>query len=72
MIELADKMAEFVAKNGQSFEDLVIKAESNSSKFSFVNGNDPYHVYYGQKVQEYIEIENVNKQNEKDKKEKEE
>ena len=58
MLELADKMAEFVAKNGQSFEDLVIKAESNSSKFSFVNQNDPYRPYYSQKVQEYIQIEN--------------
>jgi len=44
--KIADKTAEFVAKNGSSFEDLVIKEEANNPKFSFLKQHDPYRGYY--------------------------
>lgn len=52
--EIADKTAEFVAKNGPSFEELVIKAEANNTKFSFLKSDDPYRSYYDHKVSEFL------------------
>ena len=53
MKEISDRTAEFVAKNGSSFEELVIKAETNNPKFSFLKASDPYRAYYDSKVTEY-------------------
>jgi len=44
--EIIDKTAEFVAKNGASFEELVMKSEVNNPKFSFLKKDDPYRAYY--------------------------
>jgi len=52
-LEIADKTAEYVAKNGSAFEEIVMKSESNNPKFSFLKPNDPYRAYYDQKVVEF-------------------
>jgi splicing factor 3A subunit 1 len=51
--KIVDKTAEFVAKNGSTFEELVIKSEQNNPKFSFLKTHDPYRAYYDQKVIEF-------------------
>eukprot|EP01016_Furgasonia_blochmanni_P005765 TRINITY_DN12269_c0_g1_i15.p1 TRINITY_DN12269_c0_g1~~TRINITY_DN12269_c0_g1_i15.p1 ORF type:complete len:755 (+),score=132.50 TRINITY_DN12269_c0_g1_i15:33-2297(+) len=51
--KFADKTAEFVAKNGSSFEELVMKSEANNPRFSFLKPNDPYRAYYEHKVIEF-------------------
>lgn len=43
-----------MAKNGPSFEELVIKAEANNIKFSFLKQDDPYRAYYDNKVAEFL------------------
>ena len=43
-----------MAKNGPSFEELVIKAEANNIKFSFLKQDDPYRSYYDNKVAEFM------------------
>jgi splicing factor 3A subunit 1 len=49
-----DKTAEFVAKNGSSFEAMIIKAESNNPKFTFLkNQNDPFRAYYEKKIAQF-------------------
>lgn len=52
-IEIADKTAEYVAKNGSAFEEIVAKSEANNPKFSFMKPNDPYRAYFEQKVIEF-------------------
>jgi len=54
-IDIVDKTASFVARNGPSFESKVKEAESNNSKFNFLNPHDPYHAYYLHKVKEFME-----------------
>lgn len=54
-IDIVDKTASFVARNGPSFESKVREAESNNSKFNFLNPHDPYHAYYLHKVKEFME-----------------
>lgn len=51
---LADKTAQFVARNGRSFE-RKIAGETVSVKFSFLRPSDPYHAYYEHKVSEFTE-----------------
>lgn len=48
-----DKTAAYVAKNGQSFEALIVKVEANNPKFNFLkHDDDPYRPYYQQKLEE--------------------
>ncbi|KAF0701425.1 hypothetical protein As57867_008097, partial [Aphanomyces stellatus] len=49
---VVDKTAQFVARNGRSFE-RKIAGEVISAKFSFLKPNDPYHAYYEHKVEEF-------------------
>jgi len=51
--KIADKTAEYVAKNGSAFEQIVAQSESNNPKFSFMKPNDPYRAYFEQKVIEF-------------------
>lgn len=51
---VVDKTAQFVARNGRSFE-RKIAGETVSAKFSFLRPSDPYHAYYEHKVSEFIE-----------------
>jgi len=52
-IEIADKTAEYVAKNGSAFEEIVMKSEGNNPKFSFMKQGDPYRAYFEEKVIEF-------------------
>ena len=54
-IDIVDKTASFVARNGPSFESKVKEAEANNPKFNFLNPHDPYHAYYLHKVKEFME-----------------
>ncbi len=58
-IDIVDKTASFVARNGPSFESKVKDAEANNSKFNFLNPHDPYHAYYLHKVKEFMEGKSV-------------
>lgn len=51
---VVDKTAQFVARNGRSFE-RKIAGETVSAKFAFLRASDPYHAYYEQKVSEITE-----------------
>ena len=52
-IEIADKTARFVAKHGGSFEEMLLNAEANNPKFSFLKPNDVYYPYYMKMIAEY-------------------
>uniref|UniRef100_A0A6B2G7Y6 Calcium homeostasis endoplasmic reticulum protein (Trinotate prediction) n=1 Tax=Myxobolus squamalis TaxID=59785 RepID=A0A6B2G7Y6_MYXSQ len=47
-----DKLAGFVAKNGEEFELLVIQKQKNNPEFLFLTGG-PYFQYYKEKVLQY-------------------
>lgn len=55
LIDIVDKTASFVARNGPEFESRIRKNEMNNSKFNFLNPSDPYHAYYQHKVREFKE-----------------
>lgn len=50
---MADKTAEYVAKNGSTFEDLVLQKELSNPKFCFLKRGDTYRAYYEMKVAEF-------------------
>ncbi|TPX35543.1 hypothetical protein SmJEL517_g02062 [Synchytrium microbalum] len=50
---IADKAAEYFAKNGPSFEERIRENEKHNPKFSFLNPNDPYRAYYEHKIREF-------------------
>jgi splicing factor 3A subunit 1 len=51
---VVDKTASYVAKNGQSFESMIMKVEANNPKFNFLRHNDdPYRPYYNFKLEEF-------------------
>jgi hypothetical protein len=48
---VVDKTAQFVARNGKSFEKRILESgEGKTSKFNFMKAYDPYHGYYEQKI----------------------
>ena len=48
---VADKTAQFVAKNGKNFEQKILNsADGKSAKFNFMKVMDPYHAYYEMKI----------------------
>lgn len=50
---VVDKTAQFVGKNGKSFEQRILaSADGKSSKFNFMRDFDPYHAYYELKIRE--------------------
>ena len=49
---IVDKTAEFVARNGETFENRIKAKESSNLKFGFLNADDPYNAYYKFKVNE--------------------
>ncbi|KII61419.1 Splicing factor 3A subunit 1 [Thelohanellus kitauei] len=50
---IIEKTAEFVHKNGMEFEDKIRQREVQNLKFSFLNRNDPYFMYYKHILYEY-------------------
>ena len=48
---VVDKTAQFVARNGKSFEQRILASgEGKTSKFNFMKSHDPYHAYYEYKI----------------------
>jgi splicing factor 3A subunit 1 len=48
---VVDKTAQFVARNGKSFEQRILSSgEGKTAKFNFMQQHDPYHSYYEQKI----------------------
>ena len=49
-----EKTSSYVAKNGSSFEQMIMKVEQSNPKFNFLKyADDPYRPYYLQKLAEY-------------------
>jgi splicing factor 3A subunit 1 len=61
---VVDKTAQFVARNGKSFEARISNsAEGKTAKFNFMKPFDPYHAYYESKISEFEESINKPKDN---------
>ena len=57
---VVDKTAAYVAKNGQSFESLIMKVEASNPKFNFLrHDDDPYRPYYNQKLEDNITVKTL-------------
>lgn len=54
-LDIVDKTASFVARNGPEFESRIHQSEVGNKKFGFLNPGDPYHAYYQFKVREFRE-----------------
>ena len=55
--QVVDKTAQFVAKNGKSFENKILNSgEGKTAKFNFMKLHDPYHAYYEFKIREFEEV----------------
>lgn len=53
---VVDKTAQFVARNGKSFEQRILSSsEGQTAKFNFMKAFDPYHAYYEMKIREVEE-----------------
>jgi len=51
---IVDKTAQFVARNGKSFEERILKSgEGHGAKFDFMKISSPYHAYYEEKIAEF-------------------
>ena len=58
---IVDKTAQFVFRNGKSFEERIMNSEEGmTAKFSFLKTFDPYHGYYEQKIREAEDVANGN------------
>lgn len=51
-VEIVDKTATYVARNGYGFEERIRDKEQLNPKFGFLNPNDPYHDYYQSAIQD--------------------
>lgn len=61
---VVDKTAQFVARNGKSFEARISNsAEGKTAKFNFMKPFDPYHAYYESKINEFEQSLNKPKDN---------
>jgi splicing factor 3A subunit 1 len=48
---VVDKTAQFVARNGKSFEQRILTSgEGKTAKFNFLKAHDPYNAYYEFKI----------------------
>ena len=66
---VADRTALYVAKNGRAFEQRILNsAKGKTPKFAFLQPTSPFHAYYEDKVQVYINNGGV-EEKENDKKE---
>lgn len=52
---IAEKTAQFVAKNGAEFEKKILANEKKNPKFRFLTSSDPYNAYYQHKLAEFRE-----------------
>ena len=52
---VADRTASYVAKNGRAFEDRILKSDKGKApKFGFLQPDSPFHAYYEDKINFYI------------------
>ncbi len=49
-LDIVDKTATFVARNGADFENRIRQNEAGNEKFNFLTPTNPYHAYYQSKV----------------------
>ena len=62
---VADRTASYVAKNGRTFEQRILKsAKGKTPKFAFLQPTSPFHAYYEDRIQFY---ENGGEDNEESK-----
>ncbi|TFJ80071.1 hypothetical protein NSK_008629 [Nannochloropsis salina CCMP1776] len=53
---VVDKTAQWVARNGKSFEQRILSSEEGkSSKFNFMKPGDPYNAYYEHRIRRFEE-----------------
>ena len=76
---IVNKTAQFVARNGKSFEERILASdEGKSSKFNFLKAIDPYYAYYEQQIAYFErlnrgeEIENLGQQKDENEEQKQE
>ncbi|QDZ19966.1 subunit 1 of splicing factor 3A [Chloropicon primus] len=50
---IVDKTAQFIAKNGEAFEQRILLQQKDNSKFRFLSPKDPYNAYYKAKIAEF-------------------
>lgn len=52
ILDIIEKLAKYVAKNGPAFEKRIKDEHRDNPKFSFLLQNDPFNAYYLHKVEE--------------------
>merc|ERR1712238_487267 len=51
---VADRTAEYVAKNGRGFESRIVNsAKGKTPKFAFLQPTSPFHAYYEERIQQF-------------------
>ena len=65
---VADRTAEYVAKNGRGFESRILSsAKGKTPKFAFLQPTSPFHAYYEDKIKSFQNpVEEVDDENKKD------
>lgn len=53
LLDVVDKIAEFVARHGIEFENRIKERETNNPRFTFLVPTDPYHAFYRSKVTDF-------------------
>ncbi|VDM18353.1 unnamed protein product [Hydatigera taeniaeformis] len=51
---IIDKMAEYVARNGEEFQEVVRRQKQNDARFAFLQTGHIHHDYYLAKKKEYV------------------
>lgn len=46
LVNIIDKLAVFVSRNGEEFEEMTRQKQMANPRFSFLDPLDPYHPYY--------------------------
>lgn len=52
LMNIIDKLAQFVARNGTEFEQMTRIKQEKNCKFSFLQPNDEFYDYYQYKLME--------------------
>ena len=53
---VADRTALFVSKNGRAFETKILNSEKGRTpKFAFLHYHSPFHAYYEDRIQFYLD-----------------
>jgi hypothetical protein len=52
LVNIIEKLADFVARNGEEFEQITLAKQINNSKFNFIKPGEAFHNFYKMKLQE--------------------